>query len=99
MGSFRMLLLYLMSKMGNLFDKIKEDYVRFALAFTMLLITAYYADHVTFHKTTLSDTLVGAIIGYFVAQVQTVFNFYFGSSSGSLEKTRALTHELKNGHP
>ncbi len=42
-------------------------------------------------KVSLESTLLGFVLGQVSAKAEQVYNFYFGSSAGSKEKTRQLT--------
>ena len=44
-------------------------------------------------KVSLESTLLGFVLGQVSAKAEQVYNFYFGSSAGSKEKTRQLTNK------
>ncbi len=46
-----------------------------------------------------TQVLVGAVVGYVFAQVDKVLSYYFGSSAGSKDKTKALTDALQQTPP
>lgn len=46
-------------------------------------------------EVSLDNTLVGFVLGQVSAKAEQVYNFYFGSSAGSKEKTAGLMGKLK----
>lgn len=77
-----------------------KDWTPRLLAYSMLLLTAFVVVMVMFGEgkvlkdPTVSVT-IGTVIGYIFAELKQVYNYYFGSSSGSAAKTEALTEIAK----
>lgn len=46
--------------------------------------------------TSLDKTIIGLILGYATAKADQVYNFFFGSSKGSQEKTQHLAERIGN---
>lgn len=47
-------------------------------------------------KVSLESTLVGFVLGQVSAKAEQIYNFYFGSSAGSKEKTAGIMSKIKS---
>lgn len=48
-------------------------------------------------EVSIDSTLAGFVLGQVSAKAEQVYNFYFGSSAGSKEKTKEMTNAFKKG--
>lgn len=69
----------------------------FTIVFTLLLGIAIFSDIITWE--TLTDVQKGLIqtfLGVFLAKLNDVYGYWFGSSMGSEEKTKQITKIMRN---
>lgn len=69
----------------------------FTIAFTLLLGIAIFSDIITWENLTdVQKGLIQTFLGVFLAKLNDVYGYWFGSSMGSEEKTKQITKIMRN---
>lgn len=69
----------------------------FTIVFTLLLGIAIFSDIITWENLTdVQKGLIQTFLGVFLAKLNDVYGYWFGSSMGSEEKTKQITKIMRN---